>query len=110
MFLKLSKSEANNSNYFALIMTKKILIMVLIILRLSANLQWRMIRRMKEAEEQKIWVVIYKREKKNKKGVYVVKNLKKINRAKHPPIFEKNCLLVVLFIVNDMVKSCIVIT
>lgn len=53
MFLKLSKSEANNSNYFALIMTKKILIMVLIILRLSAKLQWRMIRRMKEAEEQK---------------------------------------------------------
>lgn len=91
-------------------MNKKILIMVLIILRLSANLQWRMIRRMKEAEEQKIWVVIYKREKKNKKGVYVVKNLKKINRAKHPPIFEKNCLLVVLFIVNDMVENCIVIT
>lgn len=110
MFLKLSKSEANNSNYFAPIMTKKILIMVLIILRLSANLQWRMIRRKIEAEEQKIWVVIYKREKKNKKGVYVVKNLKKINRAQHPPIFEKNCLLVVLFIVNDMVKSCIVIT
>ena len=65
-------------------MTKKILIMVLIILRLSANLQWRMIRRKIEAEEQKIWVVIYKREKKNKKGVYVVKNLKKINRAQHP--------------------------